>query len=208
MIILYLILTVAALFVITDLALKHIKLKNEYARKLIHAVTGLAAFTLPYFLDRNEIIWLCAIFILFLLSTRHRKLLPGIHAVERTTHGEFYFPIGLAISAYFFLPENILAFQFGCLVLGLSDTTADIIGNKFGRHKIPLVRDKSFEGSIAFFITTFAIFLGMFTLLGHANIYQALGIALALTIIESLLSWGLDNLFLPAVAAGLIILIV
>jgi len=204
----YLMLAVAGLFVITDQVFQHLKLKNELSRKLIHVATGLLAFTLPYLLDKNEIIFVCGIFILFLVTTRHRNLLPAIHAVKRTTHGEFYFPIGLAMTAYFFLPQNMLAFQIGCLILGLSDTVADFIGSKFGKHKIPLVRDKSFEGAGSFFITTFLILLGFLVFPGHLNVYEAVGIALTLTIIESIFSWGLDNLALPVATAFLIKLII
>jgi len=205
--IIYTLLIVAGLMLLAHLLLPYLNIKSELSRKLIHAGTGVAAFLLPYFLDRDNILLICAIFTLFLLSTRRFNLLPGIHAVARKTHGEFYFPHGLAASAFFFLPENILAFQFGCLVLGLSDTAADLVGSSFGKHKIPLVKDKSFEGSIAFFITTLIIFLCLFIVPGHVGITIGIGISLGLTVIESMFSWGLDNLILPAIA-GLLVKIV
>lgn len=199
--IIYLILIVAGLFVLTDLVLKHINIKNEISRKLIHAITGIGAFSLPYFLDKDAILILCGIFTLFILSTRHLKLLPGIHAVERLTHGELYFPIGIALTAFFFLPENVLAFQFGCLVLGLSDTAADLVGTRYGKHKIPVMKNKSVEGSLAFLITTFVIASILLILPGHISWIEAVGVSILLTGVESILSFGLDNLFLPSLAA-------
>jgi len=149
----------------------------------------------------------------------------GVHSIERKTLGELYFPIGVALSAFIFLPAsaptlvsgqaNIVLFQFGVLVMGFADTTAAIIGVHYGKHKFTFVdprakifgagaSKKSVEGSSAFFVTTFLIllFFNFFSI--EIKLSGFLVLPIVLSFLELILSFGLDNLILPVVASFLL----
>ena len=144
---------------------------------------------------------------LFILA-RFFDFLPIINKVKRISLGEVFYPLGVMIVAIYFLPENIKAFQFGILVLGFSDSLANIFGDLFGTYKFKIAAgSKSLEGSLVFFITTIfllILFNGV-NGLGHLNLY--LLVALILTSIEFFLFFGLDNLVLPILAAYLFTLL-
>ncbi len=178
--------------------------QSERSRKFIHIVSAAVFAALPYFLNKQEIIWASVLFLLTLLISRYLKL----HTVDRQTLGELYFPIGVAISAYFFLPQDRAAFQFGILVLGLADAAAALVGKSLGRRRIKFFPNKTWEGSFAFFATTFALFLCLTLSQGQFLLLQGLLIALLLTVVEAISDWGLDNLFLPLVGAVLMAMVV
>jgi phytol kinase len=201
----YIVLAIAALFAAANwiLPLIHVS-RNEYSRKIIHSLTAIGFFALPYFLDKEKIIFTCFIFLCALIFSKYSNLLPGIHKVERKTHGELLYPIAVGLSAYFFLPLEQSAFQFGVLVLGLSDGAAEVVGRTWGHKKLPLIDSKTWVGSSAFFAMTLAIFLVLILPAGNHSLIDGVIIALVLTIVEAIFTIGLDNLFLPLIAALLL----
>ncbi|OGE87899.1 MAG: hypothetical protein A3J07_04295 [Candidatus Doudnabacteria bacterium RIFCSPLOWO2_02_FULL_49_13] len=177
-------------------------MKQVLVRKFGHLAASAAFFAFPYFFSPKTMIGLCGLFAILLLLG-HLIGLSRHHRVDRITLGEFYFPLGVALSAFFFLPQNLLAFQFGILILGVSDTAAELTGRLWGRHQIKSVH-KTWEGVLAFFLVSLLIFL-LFVWPQHpGTILAGLSITLLLTLLEGLLSFGLDNLFLPIIAAVLL----
>lgn len=189
------------LFAFADPLLKSLVLKNEHKRKLVHAGLALAVFVLPYFFRPVEIITLLVIFLVFL--GLYSWAGPHTHRVNRFTLGEFYFPVGIIVSTGFFLPQNLAAFQFGVLILGLADAAADVIGSHYGQHQIKFLKDKTWEGTTAFFLTALIITAGFAWHQTTGNVYDLVLVCLILSITESLLSFGLDNLVLPVLGAWL-----
>jgi dolichol kinase len=189
------------IFIAVELIQRRTKMDHEYSRKLAHFLSGLAAFLMPYFLSRNAIVGLAVFFVLFLMATRFWGLFPSIHKVGRRTLGEVYFPAGIGLVAYFFLPSNLIAFQFGALVLGLSDAIGGLVGFILSSRKTKLFGNKSVEGTAAFFFTTFLIFLLFISSQASVNFLSGILLALIITLIELALSAGLDNLLLPVLSA-------
>jgi dolichol kinase len=189
------------IFITVELIQRWTKMDHEYSRKLAHFLSGVAAFFMPYFLNRNAIVGLAMFFVLFLMATRFLGFFQSIHKVGRRTFGEVYFPAGIGLVAYFFLPDNLIAFQFGALVLGLSDAIGGLVGSFLGHRKTKLFGNKSVEGTAAFFLTTFLIFLLFVSFRESGNILSGILLALIITTIELALSAGLDNLFLPVLSA-------
>lgn len=170
-------------------------------RKFAHFGGALIAFLSPLFLSQKEVIVVSVIFALVLFSTRTTTLFSSIHAVKRNTLGEVFLPIGVALCAIFFLPQDIKAFQFGVLVMGICDGLAGLIGETFGKHYFKLFnRRKSIEGTLTFFLSSLIL---TFVFFSHFD-YRVLGIALILTVVEFFLEFGLDNLVLPLLGAYLI----
>jgi dolichol kinase len=98
------------------------------------------------------------------------------------------FLFGLSISILFLLPKEL--FLIGSLPLIVGDGFAGVIGYKFGKHKIPWNKQKTLEGSLAFF------FVSLISLAIFFNIYISFLISILATIIESALKKG-ENFLLP-----------
>ncbi len=85
--------------------------------------------------------------------------------------------------------------------MGISDASAAIFGEKFGKHAIKIFgHKKSFEGSLAFLISSMVVMLFFI----HKLDYNILLIPIILTLIELFFIFGLDNLVLPLAGAYLI----
>ncbi len=195
------------LFGLIEILQRWIKIKHELTRKLAHIFSGVIILFLPNFLSAEEIVLLAVVFAVFLCISKYFGLLSSIHKIDRKTLGEVYFPLGIGISAFFFLPSHVLAFQFGILVLTFADSLAGIIGETFGNHRIAfLANKKSLEGTSAFFITTFLIIYFLEFPQPSFLFLPALTTTILLTSVEVLLFAGLDNLFLPILATYIFIM--
>lgn len=194
-----------------EVLFKYLKLNQKVdnlSRKIIHSLSGLAIFFFPYFFTVKQIIFLSLLFGAIFVFGRLFNFLGIINKVKRASWGEVFYPLGVMISALIFLPGNIAAFQFGVLVLGFSDALANIIGSLFGKHKVKLkFGSKSLEGSMAFFLSIFLLLIVFNFTSSSFDLYAYFLIASSLTVMEFILFFGLDNLFLPVVGAYLFTLI-
>ncbi|MEM2874005.1 MAG: SEC59/DGK1/VTE5 family protein [Candidatus Nanoarchaeia archaeon] len=74
------------------------------------------------------------------------------------------------LSSFYFLLSSIFALLLfgasfaiiGLITLGIGDSASTIVGKKFGRTRLLYNKDKSIEGSFAFFIATFIALLTFF----------------------------------------------
>ncbi|MDD3711635.1 MAG: hypothetical protein PHP37_03495 [Patescibacteria group bacterium] len=187
---------------------------DNFNRKIIHILSAVIIIFFPYFFSLQQIIMISLFFsFLFALARifamfKIFNLFKIINKVNRISWGEIFYPLGVMLSAIFFLPDRVLSFQFGILVLGLSDALANIFGSLFGSFRIKVFGGvKSLEGSLVFFLTTFILLLLLNGCCGGPLIFSYLLITLILTIIEFSLFFGLDNLFLPILASYLFTLI-
>ena len=182
---------------------------DNIKRKIIHIIAALLICCFPYFLSLYHIILLAVLFALIFLAAKIFNFLPIVSNVKRVSLGEVFYPLGVLISAIIFLPQNdIRSFQFGILVLGLSDALANILGGLFGRFKYKLIGNaKTIEGSLAFFISTFILFIIMNNRINPLPFNFYLLASLFLTLIEAIFFLGLDNLFLPVLSSYLFSLI-
>lgn len=187
---------------------------DNFNRKIIHIISAIIIVFFPYFFTLREIIFISLFFaFLFTLAriftiAKIFDLLKIINKVNRISWGEIFYPLGIMLSAIFFLPDRILAFQFGVLVLGFSDALANIFGGLFGTYKVKIFNGiKSLEGSMVFFVVTLLLLILFQGWAGYYFSIPFLFVALILTSIEFALFFGLDNLFLPILASYLFTLI-
>jgi dolichol kinase len=111
----------------------------------------------------------------------HSSLLLGI-AVPLWLHNE---------------SDSSIASLAGLISIGIGDTFACAIGCKFGRVRINETSTKTFEGFLAFFLTTFSAAL---LLDPSGDEYGKIAIACAAgALTESTLDSTLDNLVIPLV---------
>lgn len=184
-----------------EVAKKHFKLSADITRKATHVGAALIAAASPLFLSSFVIVISCLFFAGLLFIGRSSNLFSSIHDVKRKTYGAVFLPLGEAISAIVFLPQGIREFQFGVLVMGISDPLASLVGERFGSHQITVFGNKkSLEGSLALFLSALVITFIFFPVFGLPLIL----IPLILTFVELVLGYGFDNLVLPVVGALLL----
>lgn len=179
----------------------------EIVRKLLHVLMGGMSMSFPFLFREDWPVWVLAAASTSLLAylKSHRQHPSGLgtvlSAVERSTHGELCFALG--VSVLFSLSHNSLAqYLVPVFIMTMSDAIAAIAGIFFGRTKYKtLDGQKSAEGSLAFFLSACAGTTILVLLLTHTSPFHALLIGLLLGCLGSLfeaIAWdGLDNLFVP-----------
>jgi phytol kinase len=147
-------------------------------------------------------------FMAFFIFYKKRKILETVYKKNGDNYGVIFFPLGLIMSFILFVPINPIIFQGSVLVLALSDGLAGLLGLKFGQKKYKVTGEKTWLGSLFFFIMTLLILLCIFYIangsIHYLNILVIMFASLVLTIIEGLFGKGFDNLLLP-VTSGYII---
>lgn len=199
---------------------------SKLSRKLIHIGTG-PLFVLCWTLfstDSNARYFAALVPIgitlqFFAIGTELIQDPATVQAIARNGHpseilrGPLYYGIVFVVCTLLFWrysPVGILALMLMCGGDGL----ADIIGRRFGKHKLPFNPNKSWAGSAAMFVGSvgFGIgFLALFNALGHfqpsLNLIHAsvsvIGIALVATVVEALPFHDIDNITLTLTAVGL-----
>ncbi|MDP3697025.1 MAG: hypothetical protein Q8R55_03250 [Candidatus Taylorbacteria bacterium] len=185
----------------TEILKRKFSIPTALTRRLAHIGTAVVAVVAPLFVTQKEIVVVSIIFAIVLLSGRRYNIFSAIHSVERNTFGEIFLPLGVALTALFFLPHNLPAFQFGIFIMGISDALAGLIGEQYGKYYIKFLDNKkSVEGSLVFFFSSLILTFLFVPVLG----YSLFLIPLLLTFIEFCLVYGLDNLVLPIAGAYLI----
>lgn len=179
----------------------------EVLRKLLHIGMGVVTLSFPWLFAESWPVWTLAgiSILLFILvkmpSPLQRYFGSVVNGVNRASLGDIYFPITVAVLFQFAAHDHIL-YSVPILLLTLADAVAALIGSFYGqRHYNVAHRQKSTEGSIAFFTVAFLsthIPLLLFTNIGRAeSLLLALVIGLLVMLIEAVAWDGLDNLLVP-----------
>ncbi len=179
----------------------------ELVRKLLHMIMGCVTLTFPWLFDESwPVIVLAGCTIMGLWGLKVRQGLRQqwgevLHGVSRSSFGDFYFPISVAL--LFVLAEgNVLLFFIPILILTLADALAALIGIRYGQTQYKTSEgNKSLEGSLAFFTVSFLsvhIPLLLFSDVGRAeSLFIAAMIGVLVMLFEAIAWHGLDNLFIP-----------
>ncbi|MDX1653235.1 MAG: phosphatidate cytidylyltransferase [Brumimicrobium sp.] len=192
------------LFGVADILHVAMDLKPGLTRKIVHLVTGLIVLVFPYYFSNHlSVMILCAAFFVLLLLSMYFNFLPSINKVKRKTLGSLYFPISIYFSFYIYtLEENLIFFLIPMAILAVSDTLAELIGStlKWKPYRFHDLQ-KTWGGSIAFFVSSFVIsliILRLFQLMDFdTNILISLSIAMVTTVFEAFSHRGIDNLTIP-----------
>jgi phytol kinase len=171
---------------------------TDVTRSGAHVIGGGFAASFPLYLGLGDVLLIGGVVTALLATTAFRGGLPSIHAVERPTIGAVALPVGGMLAALLVWPTPA-AFSYAVLVLAVADPAAAAIGRQVRGPRWPAVGGvKSVAGSAAFFLVALVITAA----LGGPGI-AAVSVAVALTVIEGLLGYGLDDLAIP-VAAGVL----
>lgn len=197
--VIFLVISTVFLFMV-EIVKRKFLLPTHITRRVSHIGAALIACVSPFYISKDFIVVVCFSFAIVMFFSRKLALFSSIHEVKRKTWGEVFLPLGEAISAIIFLPHATVAFQYGVLVMGFSDSFAGFVGEKYGKHQIKLFNNKkSLEGTLAFFLTT--IFLTYLFAPNYGS--HLILIPLVLTLVELLLGYGIDNLVISVLGAFL-----
>jgi phytol kinase len=179
----------------------------ELVRKLAHVGTGLVTLSLPYlFHSAWPVFLLCTLsisgmFAIRLIGPLKQGLGKVLHSVARSSGGEIYLPLSVAI-LFPLAAGNVLLFVIPVLILTFADAAAALAGGRYGlTHYRGAGGEKSAEGSVAFFMVAFLsahIPLLLMTDIGRAKtLLIGLCIGLIAMLLEAIAWRGLDNFFIP-----------
>ena len=178
----------------------------EVLRKLLHTGSGLLTLSFPFlFRDVWPVLLLTGATLVLIATVKflpwwRRRLGDVVDGVERTTLGELYFPISVAVVFWLAHDESPLLFAIPILVLTFADATSALVGMRYGMSRY-VGASKSLEGSVAFVVVAFFCVHVPLLLWTSVGRLESLLIAATLSLIVMLLegsAWrGLDNLFVP-----------
>ncbi|KAI3705236.1 hypothetical protein L1987_75470 [Smallanthus sonchifolius] len=198
-------------------------IEQSLSRKLVHILSGLLYMGCwPIFSTSTDARYFAA---LVPLLNCARLLVHGLSLVtnedliksvtregkpEELLRGPLYYVLMLILSTVLFWRESPIGVVSLSMMCG-GDGIADIMGRRFGIHKIPYNKNKSWAGSISMFIVGFLISTGMlyyFSIFGYfelnwvSTIERVATVALVATLVESLPTKGGldDNISVPLVS--------
>ncbi|ASC71251.1 Phytol kinase [Halomicronema hongdechloris C2206] len=196
-------------------------LQQTLSRKLIHIGTGpLFILCWPLFSDQGGARYWAALVPLtftakflaiglgWLVDAAAVQSMTRNNQPQEILRGPLYYGVVMVICTVLFWrqsPLGILALMMMCGGDGL----ADIVGRRWGRHKLPFSPEKSWAGSTAMFVASVLFGWGalqLFSALGYGQLGGGPGqvaiaplllIAAVATLVEALPFKDIDNLTLP-----------
>jgi len=177
----------------------------EISRDVVHLIIGIAIISLAALLPDPRGLIVVLIIMGFILGSytiiSKGKFSRMLYKFERKNtyfgSGAIWLALGALLAMGFIFSRNFLIAVLAAIFIG--DPLATIVGVKFGKHRIFYNREKSVEGSSAYFVAVLAVaypFIGLY----------ALPIALIAAFVES---WGIkidDNLMVPIILSILLFL--
>ncbi|MDP2228608.1 MAG: hypothetical protein Q8J78_14150 [Moraxellaceae bacterium] len=195
--------SISLCFVVGDILLR-LGMRTEYCRKSVHVLACAVISAFPLFgLGYHDMVGVALLSAATLLLLRRTVLLRSILSVERTSYGEIM--MALSVLALALAEVGYQAFLLAYVILGLSDTLASLVGQRYGaEHHVFVGHTKSYVGSAAFLGSCLLICLVSLVIL-EAVSARAVGLAvlisLGLTAVEAISSEGTDNFLVPVLAA-------
>ena len=178
------------------------------SRKIAHVGGGIVTALLPFVTDLATALFISVFFVVVLVLSQRFRLIQSVHE-SADGLGSIYFPIGMGLAALFFW-DIPAVFSGAALLFAIPDGVSGYVGRRFGKNTYSLTGTKTLEGSLAFFcvaLVVFAVWAYSFHVVGGiVSGVVGMGIALFLTLLEGSIGDGIDNLFLPIVAGGLLLL--
>jgi len=188
--------------------LHRFKQDPELVRKVVHIGTG-HVLLIAWWLQIPT--WLCVsagvTFTAIALASHHTNILPMLNDVGRKTYGVFYYALSITVLVALLWDHHPQYAVIGVMVMSWGDGMAALIGKRFGKHTFIYMGNKrSLEGSLAMFVTSLIVMLGIFAS-GHSLSARDVGVAIPVAAIAAMLEafspGGTDNLSVPLASASL-----
>lgn len=213
------ILIVGSLLILEYSARKNI-LNHELARKILHIIAvSVAGYSFLIISNQVYLVAIGIVALLILFPLVKYEIISSLQNRRRKSFGIIYVAVSyLLLSIMWDVEYKWIVFP-SMLILAFADSFAAIIGGFFANKYFKATGDeKSYIGSVTFFIVTIFILLAMSFIaryflnenqeaLFNLNEYYLLSciiIAIILTVIEAISTKGIDNLFVPITASILL----
>ncbi len=190
------------------------KISPFVTRKIVHIGVSIWWILAMFFFTSpgSAIIGPVSFIIINYISYRKHIFAAMEHEIPRKNLGTIYFPVSLAIMVLltFQGPMPKSAGAAAILVLGYGDGLAAVVGNARAEKSwsIPFIpQRKTIAGSVTMFIVSFTVLLIIRVLLAGGftlpDLLPILLITAAVTVVEALTPFGLDNITIPLVCGFL-----
>ncbi len=190
------------------------KISPFVTRKVVHIGVSNWWILAMFFFTRPGVALIGPVSFIIINYISYRKHIFAAmeHEIPRKNLGTIYFPVSLAIMVLltFQGPMPKSAGAAAILVLGYGDGLAAVIGNaRSGKSRsIPLLHQKkTVAGSGTMFVVSFAVLLIIRALLAGGltapDLLPIIIISVAVTIVEAVTPFGLDNITIPLVSGFL-----
>ncbi|KKQ53148.1 hypothetical protein A2865_02545 [Candidatus Woesebacteria bacterium RIFCSPHIGHO2_01_FULL_39_17] len=186
----------SSVFLLILLFLEYITRRNnfdkELTRRIAHILSGLFGAIMGSILEPPVFITFVLVFLVIISLSYGVKFFSSIHNVKRKTYGEIFLPLGILI-AYLLANGSMTNYLASVLILAISDPLAGIIGD--------ISNKKLTYGSVVFFVSTLSVLLVIFK---FEQFVFVVSIALIVTLVERISSYGTDNLTIPLASSLLL----
>ncbi len=185
-----------------DLALE---IRRQFFHLVLILLWCLPVYFLPYW--ANIFLMLSVLLLNYLVVKKHKQLLelfsPLIDSLERNRNlprpgiQALWANLGIFLSYLFFGKLSLV----GIVVLAVGDSLSTLVGKAVGRTPAPLSKDKTLEGTLAFFISSYLLLIP-FLPFREALLISSLG-----ALLESADSRIDDNFTIPVLTTALLYLV-
>ena len=186
----------SSVFLLILLFLEYITRRNnfdkELTRRIAHILSGLFGAIMGSILEPPVFITFVLVFLVIISLSYGVKFFSSIHNVKRKTYGEIFLPLGILI-AYLLANGSMTNYLASVLILAISDPLLGIIGD--------ISNKKLTYGSVVFFVSTLSVLLAIFK---FEQFVFVVSIALIVTLVERISSYGTDNLTIPLASSLLL----
>jgi phytol kinase len=194
---------------IAELLHRYTSTPPEQVRKVVHIGTG-NVILLAWLLQLPAWVGITSAVLagIVTLVSYRLPILPGVNSVGRKSLGTFFYAVSIGVLTAVFWSLDLPQYGvIGILIMAWGDGLAAIIGQKYGKHPYTIVGNtKSWEGTLTMAIVSYTI-VSIVLLSVQGNIWQTwvvgIPVAIVATAVESIAQWGLDNLTVPLISAGL-----
>jgi phytol kinase len=198
----YIALSVFAVFLILlagEIGWRRHWLRGELGRKFVHITVGSFVAFWPFFMSWTDIRLLSLAFLIVVITSDRLKIFKAVHSAQRPTFGEICF--ALVVGALTFVTRSKGIYAAALLQMSLADGFAAVVGTRYGRsNKYHILsHTKSVAGTVAFLVTSAAIFTGYatFSSAGLPTFGEAIVGTIGAALLENIGLFGLDNLLVP-----------
>jgi phytol kinase len=200
------ILSIGLLLVVNELFWRRHAKHGEFSRKFVHITVGSFVAFWPFFLSWVQIGILSIAFVLVIITSKYFKLFKAIHSVQRPTYGEVFFALAVGLIAV--VTHDKYIYAVALLQMSLADGMAAVIGTKFGKSQRYYVfgQAKSVAGTLTFFIVSAVLLVGYDIVATPISIGLLIATAVSATFIENIGVQGMDNILVPLLVSGLLVL--
>jgi uncharacterized protein (TIGR00297 family) len=170
------------IYILASIIFVQIFIKNDFiSRKILHILISIGVIISSYFLSKEEMIILCAIFTILNFLGMKLKITKYD---EKGNFGTILYPLAVLISTIVYYDNKNLYF-LTLFPMFFSDPICALIGNKINKN------DKTIIGSLTFLFLTF-----LFSLYFSKNLLFSIVFSIFLTSVEFVSKRGLDNLLI------------